>query len=158
MFAARRADGYELSDDPSRVDLGLVHHWLSTDSYWARDRAPEVTAAAIAGSTPVGVYRVADGRQVAFARVVTDGALFAYLCDLYVDRSCRGQGVGGWLVGRLRDALAARGLYRLALVTKDAHQFYAPLGFAAVDPEMWMECDLRRAPVTSATATEKSKE
>ncbi len=142
MLTASRPDGFELSGDRSRLDLDLVHRWLSTDSYWAAGRTSQLVKAAVDGSEPYGVYGP-DGRQVAFARVVTDGAVFAYLCDVYVDRSCRGIGLGRWLVAELRDNVAGRGLTRFLLVTNDAHGVYAPLGFAPVDAGRWMECDLR---------------
>ena len=141
MFTLTRDDGYELDGDPARLDVGLVHHWIATDSYWAPGRTFEVMAAAIAGSRPFGVYR--DGRQVAFARVVTDGAVFAYLCDVYVDRAERGRGLGKWLVGTVRDELVARGVRRVLLTTADAQGMYAALGFTPVTPGRWMECDLR---------------
>jgi GNAT superfamily N-acetyltransferase len=141
MVNARRDDGFLLSDDRGLLDFELVHRWLSTDSYWAAGRTAEQMRAAIDGSTPVGIYR--DGRQVAFARVVTDGVVFAYLADVYVDRSCRGLGLGTWLVGTVRDDLAARGLKRFLLRTLDAHGVYAPLGFMAADPAIWMDCDLQ---------------
>ncbi len=141
MLTTSRADGFELSGDRSRLDLDLVHHWLSTDSYWAVGRTPELVKAAVDGSEPYGVYGP-DGRQVAFARLVTDGAIFAYLCDVYVDRSYRGIGLGSWLVAQLRDNVAGRGLTRFLLVTDDAQGVYAPLGFAPVDARRWMECDL----------------
>jgi len=143
MLSVSRADGFELTDDRSRIDLDLVHHWLSTDSYWALGRTAELMRAAVDGSVPYGVHRLADGRQVAFARVVTDGAVFAYLADVYVDRACRGIGLGSWLVQALRDDLAARGLRRFLLVTDDAQGVYSPLGFEPVNAERWMECDLR---------------
>jgi GNAT superfamily N-acetyltransferase len=142
VLTTSRADGFELSDDRSRLDLDLVHHWLSTDSYWAAGRTLELVKAAVDGSEPYGVYGP-DGRQVAFARLVTDGAIFAYLCDVYVDRSCRGIGLGSWLVTQLRDDVAGRGLTRFLLVTNDAQGVYSPLGFAPVDARRWMECDLR---------------
>jgi GNAT superfamily N-acetyltransferase len=142
VLTASRPDGFELSGDRSRLDLDLVHRWLSTDSYWAAGRTSQLVKAAVDGSEPYGVYGP-DGRQVAFARVVTDGAVFAYLCDVYVDRSCRGIGLGRWLVAELRDNVAGRGLTRFLLVTNDAHGVYAPLGFAPVDAGRWMECDLR---------------
>lgn len=140
MLELRRDDGYELSGDRDRVDVGRVHRWLSTDAYWAMGRTLERMRAAIDGSETYGVYR--DGEQVAVARVVTDNTIFAYLCDVYVDRGHRGQGLGGWLVGSLRDHLAARGLSRFLLVTKDAQPLYARHGFAEVEPGRWMECDL----------------
>ena len=154
MLTARRADGFELSDDPDRLDVKLVHHWLSTDTYWAAGRSLDVVRAAIAGSTAVGVY-AATGRQVAFARVVTDGAVFAYLCDVYVDPGRRGAGLGRWMVQRLRDDLAARGLKRFLLTTRDAQGVYGPLGFAAVDPGRWMECDLAAVAVSSDTGKDR---
>jgi ribosomal protein S18 acetylase RimI-like enzyme len=156
MANAFRADGFELSGDRSRLNLDLVHHWLSTDSYWAAGRSPELMRAAVDGSVPYGVYRVKDGRQVAFARVVTDGAVFAYLSDVYVDRSCRGIGLGSWLVRLLRDDLAGRGLRRFVLTTNDAQGVYAPLGFEPVNAERWLECDLRTVPVSSATGKDQS--
>jgi GNAT superfamily N-acetyltransferase len=136
----RRDDGYELSADPGRIDLERVHRWLSTDAYWAMGRSRERMRAALDGSEPFGIYR--GGDQVAVARVVTDGTIFAYLCDVYVDPGHRGQGLGGWLVESLGDHLAARGLTRFLLVTKDAQPLYARHGFRTVDPGRWMECDL----------------
>jgi GNAT superfamily N-acetyltransferase len=156
VLHAFRDDGFELSDDRARVDPELVHRWISTDSYWAAGRSAELMRAATDGSVPYGVYRVSDGAQVAFARVVTDGAVFAYLCDVYVDRAHRGIGLGTWLVRCLRDDLAARGLRRLLLVTADAHGVYAPLGFEPVDGARWMECDLRAVPVSSTTGKDRT--
>jgi GNAT superfamily N-acetyltransferase len=138
-----RDDGYELSADGARVDLPLVHRWLSTDAYWAMGRPTERMRAAIDGSEPFGIYR--DGPQVAIARVVTDGAVFAYLCDVYVDPAHRGKGLGNWLVAVLRDHYAGLGLERFLLVTRDAHAVYARHGFTQVEPGRWMECDLRTA-------------
>jgi ribosomal protein S18 acetylase RimI-like enzyme len=155
VLRATRDDGFELSDERARIDLDLVHRWLSTDSYWAQGRTPELMRAAFDGSVPYGVYAL-DGRLVAFARVVTDGAVFAYLSDVYVDRSFRGIGLGSWLVRMLRDDLAARGLRRFVLTTDDAQGVYAPLGFAAVNGERWMECDLRAVPVSSTTSKDRS--
>jgi GNAT superfamily N-acetyltransferase len=135
-------DGLLLSTDPERIDHDLVHSWIS-GSYWATGRPADVMRRATAGSEPVGIYE--DGRQVAFARVVTDGAVFAYLCDVFVDPASRGRGLGTWLVRALRDDLARRGLRRFLLVTLDAHTLYAPLGFRPVDNGRWMECDLQAA-------------
>jgi predicted GNAT family acetyltransferase len=144
MLTERRDDGFVLTADPERLDHELVHRWIS-DTYWAAGRSPDVMRRAIAGSEPVGVYRAADGQQVAFARVVTDGVVFAYLCDVFVDPACRGRGLGRWIVRTLRDDLAARGLKRFLLVTSTAQGVYAPLGFAPADGERWMECDLQAA-------------
>ncbi|AGZ38640.1 GNAT family N-acetyltransferase [Actinoplanes friuliensis] len=142
MLNERRDDGFVLTDDPERVDHDLVHEWIA-GTYWATGRPADVMRRATAGSEPVGIYREADGSQVAFARVVTDGVVFAYLCDVFVDPAWRGRGLGRWLVRALRDDLAARGLRRFLLVTRTAQGVYAPLGFTPVDGERWMECDLQ---------------
>jgi len=156
VFSSTRSDGHLISTDPARLDLDLVHRWLSTDAYWALGRDRETVVRAFAGSLPFGVYRPEDGRQVAVARVVTDGATFAWLCDVYVDRAARGRGLGGWLAEAVRDHLAELGVRRILLATNDAHQVYARVGFTPLDtPERWMNLD-RRPPVTPLTGKEQS--
>ncbi|MFD4209146.1 GNAT family N-acetyltransferase [Micromonospora tulbaghiae] len=148
MFTLTRADGYEISTDPDRIDLDLVHVWLATDAYWALGRERETVARAFAGSIGFGVYRPGDGRQVAVARVVTDGTTFAWLCDVYVDPAERGRGLGTWLAGVVRDHLGELGVRRILLATLDAHGVYAKIGFRPVVPDRWMELDQRVTPVT----------
>ncbi|MFB9236997.1 GNAT family N-acetyltransferase [Plantactinospora siamensis] len=144
MRTITREDGYELSTDPARQQLELVHGWLSTDAYWALGRSLDTVRRSFAGSLPFGIYRPGDGRQVAVARVVTDGATFAWLCDVYVTPAERGRGLGRWLAGAARDELAARGVRRILLATNDAHGVYAGVGFARLaNPERWMELDRR---------------
>ncbi|MFI0513731.1 GNAT family N-acetyltransferase [Streptomyces sp. WSLK1-5] len=133
------AEGYEISTDPGRVDAERVHHWLSTDAYWALGRSREKQDRAIAGSLNFGVYAVRTGDQVAYARVITDLASFAWLCDVYVDRSVRGAGIGTALVGAVREHLRPYDLRRILLATHDAHGVYEKLGFAPlVEPDRWM--------------------
>jgi GNAT superfamily N-acetyltransferase len=141
-------NGFELSTDPARIDVARVHRWLSEDAYWAKGRPYDVVARSIANSLVFGVYRPRpDGEQVAFARVVTDGATFAWLCDVYVDRAVRGAGLGTWLATAARDALAERGVRRIILATLDAHDVYAKVGFEAIpDPRRYMEYDRRPRP------------
>lgn len=132
-------DGYEFSADTDRVDVDRVHGWLSTDAYWAIDRPREKHERAMASSINFGVYATASGEQVAYARVVTDRALFAWLADVYVDPSVRGKGVGTAFVGRIRDHLRPFGLRRLLLATDDAHGVYEKLGFRPLErPDQWM--------------------
>jgi GNAT superfamily N-acetyltransferase len=148
VFVLTRDDGYQLSTDPARLDLDLVHHWLATDAYWALGRDRATVERAFAGSLGFGVYRPGDGRQVAVARVVTDRATFAWLCDVYVDRSVRGRGLGTWLAKAARDHLAELGVRRIVLATHDAHGVYAKVGFTNVQPDRWMEYDARVTPLT----------
>jgi GNAT superfamily N-acetyltransferase len=140
----RHPDGYELSTAPERLDLDLIHRWLSTDTYWAAGRSRETVEGSVAGSLCYGLYREADGQQVAFTRAVTDSATFGWICDVYVDRAERGRGLGGWLVGAARDHLHSLGVRRLVLATRDAHGVYRKLGFAPMaNPTQWMELDSR---------------
>ncbi|MFJ6557583.1 GNAT family N-acetyltransferase [Streptomyces luteogriseus] len=132
-------EGYEISTDPGRVDRERVHHWLSTDAYWALGRSREKQDRAIEGSLNFGVHETVSGEQVAYARVITDRATFAWLCDVYVDPSVRGKGVGSALVAAVRDEMRQYGVRRVLLATHDAHGVYAKLGFAPLErPEHWM--------------------
>ena len=99
----------------------------------------------IENSLAAGVYRSSDGRQVAVARMVTDYATFAWLCDVYVDRSVRGAGLGRWLAGALCDHIRSFGVYRLLLATNDAHGLYDKLGFRPMsNADRWMELETSR--------------
>lgn len=131
-------DDYSISSDLERMDLDLVHEWLSTDAYWSLGRSRETVQAAAEGSLNFGVL-TASGSQVAYARVVTDRATFAWLCDVYVDRAHRGRGLGSRLVSAVVDELRPLGLKRVMLATADAHEVYARHGFAPLaDPSRWM--------------------
>lgn len=132
-------EGYEISIDPTRLDRELIHRWLSEDAYWALGRSRQKQDSAIDGSLNYGVYDAVSGRQVAYARVITDRTTFAWLCDVYVDRSVRGKGLGTALAGAVRGHLAPYGLRRILLATADAHEVYAKVGFEPlVAPEKWM--------------------
>ncbi|MGC4978324.1 GNAT family N-acetyltransferase [Streptomyces sp. DT199] len=132
-------EGYEISTDPGRVDRARVHHWLSTDAYWALGRSREKQDRAIEGSLNFAVHETVSGEQVAYARVITDRATFGWLCDVYVDPSVRGKGVGSALVAVVRDEMRQYGVRRVLLATRDAHGVYAKLGFAQLErPEHWM--------------------
>ena len=139
------ADGYEISTDPDRIDAERVHRWLSTDAYWAIGRPRRKQDRAIAESLNFGVFDVVSGDQVAYARVVTDRADFAWLCDVYVDRAVRGKGIGTALVAAVREHLRPYGLRRILLATQDAHGVYEKAGFAPLEqPDRWMALVLDR--------------
>lgn len=127
-----------LSTDPNRVDVDVVHTFLSTESYWARGIDRPRVERAIAGSVVVGAY--VEGRQVGFARLVTDGATFGWIADVFVLPSHRRRGLAGRMVAILRDRPELTGARRLMLGTRDAHAVYAPLGFRPfAAPERFME-------------------
>ncbi|WP_436736117.1 GNAT family N-acetyltransferase [Streptomyces sp. BBFR102] len=134
--------GYVCSADPGRFDADLVHRWLSTDAYWAMGRSREAQAQMLAGSLVYGVYEEESGAQVGCARVVTDLAAFAYLCDVYVAPEARGRGLGTSFVAAVLDDVVRRapqGMRRVLLTTDDAHAVYARLGFTPLArPEQWM--------------------
>jgi ribosomal protein S18 acetylase RimI-like enzyme len=128
---ARRVlpDGFELDDDPARIDIDAVHRFISEESYWGRGRPRELVARAIGNSARVvGLYR--DGAQVGFARAVSDGAIVAYLADVYVLAEFRGRGLGLELVRELIDGGPYRELTWL-LHTAAQQGLYGKLGFAS---------------------------
>ena len=115
-----------LSDDASRLQVDRIHGWLAS-SYWSPGIERALVERAIAGSHCLGAYR--DDAQVAFARMITDHATFAWLADVWVDESVRGQGLARRMVGWFLDHPSFAGLRRIGLVTADAHGVYAELGF-----------------------------
>jgi GNAT superfamily N-acetyltransferase len=124
--------GFELDDDPGRVDVDSVHAFISRCSYWGRGRSREVMESAIAGSARVvGCYR--DGEQVGFARAISDGATLAYLADVYILPAYRGLGLGLELVREIVDG-GPRWSVRWMLNTADAQRLYAKLGFSEEPP------------------------
>lgn len=129
---------YRLSTDRADVDRDTVHRWLAEESYWARGRPRAVLDAAVDASLCFSVLERASGRQVGFARVVTDGATFAWLCDVFVDESARGHGVGTALVAGVVEHLDALGLPRTVLATADAHGLYEKYGFERTTPGFYM--------------------
>jgi GNAT superfamily N-acetyltransferase len=131
-------DDLTIRTDLADMDLDVVHEWLSTDAYWSMGRSREAVGTAAEHSLNFGVF-TADGRQVAYARVVTDHANFAWLCDVYVDRDHRGRGLGKRLVESVVARLDELGVRRTLLSTQDAHEVYAVNGFGPLpDPTTWM--------------------
>ena len=128
---------FEVDDDAARVDFDLVHSWLTT-SYWSPGIAREKVERAARGSaTVIGAY--AGGRQVGYARVVSDQTTFAWLADVFVDPSFRGRGVARAMVKFAMDLPYSAELRRWVLATRDAHSIYAEYGFLPIDnPENWM--------------------
>ena len=144
-----RTDGYTISDDPERLDLDMIHRYLSTESYWAQGLPREVLARSVAGSLPFGIYLEKDGgagEQVGFARVVTDRATFAWLADVFVLPAHRGRGLSKRLLETILAHPDLRGLRRFMLATWDAHGLYRRFGFAEPDrPDRLMERHLENA-------------
>ncbi|PZU47592.1 MAG: GNAT family N-acetyltransferase [Microbacterium sp.] len=127
------------SADADRIDADLVYRWLSEEAYWAKGRSRAKHDAAMANSRTYGVYDEDTGAQLAYARVVTDGAFFAWLCDVFVDEAARGRGIGKTLISGVIDDLEPLGLKRILLATADAQEVYRPFGFTELSDEFtWM--------------------
>ncbi len=130
---------YVISTDKTRLDVAAIHHFLSTQAYWALNRPVEMVKKTIENSICFGVY---DGdRQIGFARVVTDYATFAWLCDVFIIPEYRSQGLGKWLVECVVTYPELASLRRIVLATRDAHELYRRYGnFTSLrTPERWME-------------------
>ena len=132
-----RDDGYAIATDPERLDRRAIHAYLET-SYWSPGVPYETVDRAIDGSLSFGLY-APDGAQAGFARVVTDGATFGWIADVFVLEPHRGRGLGKWLMETVLAHPALAGARRITLATADAHSLYARHGFEAADPERMME-------------------
>jgi GNAT superfamily N-acetyltransferase len=127
-----------ISTDPQRLNLELIHDYLSNESYWAQGRALETVRRSIANSLSFGVYK--KDQQIAFARVVTDYATFAWIADVFVLGEHRGQGIATWLMDTIVSHPQLQGFRRWVLSTRDAHELYKKFGFRELKrPERWME-------------------
>lgn len=120
---------YFFTPSAEKIDRERVHHWLSELSYWAQGRTRATQDAAIDGSRNYGVYATQTGEQLAYARVITDGATFGWLCDVFVAPEWRGQGIGKLLAEGVLSDLEPLNLTRVLLSTGDAHELYAQYGF-----------------------------
>jgi len=131
---------YAISTDRDRLDVSLVHAFLSQSSYWARGRSRDLVATSIQNSLSFGVY-APDGGQVGFARIVTDYSTFAWLCDVFILEEHRHSGLGKRLVEAVVDHPDLKPIRRILLATADAHDLYRRYGGfdLLAHPERWME-------------------
>ncbi len=133
----RARDEYSISCDTRKLDLAVVHGFLST-SYWSLGLPHQVLHRAIEGSLCFGIY--CGDSQVGFARVITDKATFAYLCDVFVLEAYRGKGLGRWLMEAIVSHPDLQALRRFVLVTRDARRLYEQFGFRPLArPDGYME-------------------
>jgi len=129
---------YTISDERGRLDLGVIHKFISEESYWGQGRPPEVVRRSVENSLPFGVYR--GGETVGFARVVTDYATFAWVADVFIVPAHRGRGLSKWLMETMLAHPGLQGFRRWVLATKDAQGLYRQFGFRELKrPERWME-------------------
>lgn len=130
--------GFQISADKSLLNVDVIYNYLNDDSYWAQGIPRQKLEKAIANSMCFGVYE--QGIQAGFARVVTDNATFAYLCDVFILPAFRKKGLSKWLVQTIVNHPDLEGLRRWSLATADAQGLYNQFGFTQIThPERWME-------------------
>ena len=132
-----RKDEYLLSTDKSKIDVEVVHHFLS-HSYWAENIPLEVVQKSIDNSLCFAIYH--RDKLIGFARTISDFATFAYLADVFILPGERGKGLSKWLMEIIMDHPQLQGLRRIVLATRDAHGLYTQFGFTPFDrPDRWMQ-------------------
>jgi GNAT superfamily N-acetyltransferase len=135
----------EISTDNARLDVAMIHTFLANDSYWVPGISRANVEKSIQNSLCFGVY--AAGRQIGFARMVTDYVRFAHLMDVFVLPEYRGRGIGKLLMENILGHPELRTIQRYTLGTQDAHGLYARYGFTApANPERQMELLRSAAP------------
>ena len=126
-----------ISTDSGLLDSEVIYDFLSR-AYWAQGRARSIIELSLKNSLVFGLYD--EGRQIGLARVVTDHATFAWLCDVFIHEDYRGRGMGKWLMASILSHPDLQGLRRFLLATRDAHRLYSQFGFTALNnPDRWME-------------------
>ena len=130
---------YSISTEKSKLDVGMIHHFLYTTAYWAIGRPMSLVRKSIENSLCFGLYE--GDQQVGFARIVTDYATFGWMCDVFILPSHRGRGLGKWLVECMVSHPDVKGLRRIFLSSRDAHGLYEKYGgFQPLQyPANWME-------------------
>jgi GNAT superfamily N-acetyltransferase len=137
----------EISTDQDRLDVAMIHAFLANDSYWVPGISRAGVEKCIKHSLCFGVY--AGGRQIAFARVVTDYVRFAHLLDVFVLQEFRGRGISKLLMSNILSHPELQTIARYTLGTQDAHGLYAQYGFTSLaNPERQMELLRQKAPPT----------
>lgn len=127
MIAEKQINNYLISTDKEKLDINYIHHFLSKESYWAKNIPIEIVKTSIEGSLCFGVYE--NNKQVGFARVITDYATFGYLADVFIDKNYRGKGLSKELMKFIMEQKVVKKLRRFMLATLDAHSLYAQFGF-----------------------------
>ena len=129
---------FSISTDKTRLDIDLIHNFLSTKAYWCLNIPKETVRKAIQNSLCFGVFQ--NGSQIGFARIISDFSTIAYLGDVFILEEYRGNGLSKWLMEVIMGHPDLRGLRRWILLTRDAHELYRRFGWTNIsDPNVWME-------------------
>lgn len=127
MMNEKHIGKFLYSTDKSKLNLDYIHHFLSKESYWAKNIPMNIVKTSIEGSLCFGVYE--NNKQIGFARVITDYATFGYLADVFIDKDYRGRGLSKELMTFIMEQDVVKKLRRFMLATLDAHSLYAQFGF-----------------------------
>lgn len=134
-------DNFLISTDKAKLQLGVIHQYLSEESYWAKNIPVEIVEKSIRNSIAFGVYD--KNEQVGFCRVISDLSTFAYLADVFILENSRGNGLSKWLMEVVLEHPDLQGLRRWVLATEDAHGLYAQYGFVPLEkPQNFMNIRL----------------
>jgi GNAT superfamily N-acetyltransferase len=133
-----RRGEYTISTDNQRLNLAIIHDFISNQSYWGRGRRIQTVRRSLDHSLNFGIFK--EDRQIGFARVVTDFATFGWIADVFILEEHRGQGLAKWLMESILSHPQLQGFRRWVLATKDAHELYQKFGFQELRrPERWLE-------------------
>jgi len=129
---------FYISTDQEKLDIDLIHRYLSEEAYWSKGISKDVIIASIRNSLNFGLY--VEGQQVGYARVISDYATIAYLGDVFVLPAYRGRGFSKRLMEEVMSHPKLQGLRRWILLTRDAHDLYRQFGWNSIEkPDRWME-------------------
>lgn len=127
-------EGFEISTESKRLDIEVIHQYLSQESYWAKNIPIEIVQRSIDHSLCFGLFH--EKKQIGFARLITDKATFAYLADVFILPDYRGKGLSKWLMAFIHDYPDVQGLRRWLLATQDAHGLYMQFGWQLLPEAM----------------------
>ena len=138
MIFEEKKDSYLISTDKSKLDSNLIHNFLCNKSYWAKGIPYNTVKTSIEYSECFGIYH--SGKQVGFARVITDKSTFGYIGDVFIADDHRGKGLSKWIMECIMKHPELQGFRRWVILTRDAHELYKKFGFTPVKkPQNFME-------------------
>ena len=147
---------FVLSTNREKLDIETIHHFLTTETYWASSRSVDVVRRSFENSLPFVIYK--NDEIAGFARVVSDFATFAWLADVFIRQEYRGLGLSKWLMETIIAHPDLQNLRRFLLATRDAHGLYRQFGFDDLRiPHLWMEKTAPNAYASFGIDTEKTE-
>lgn len=129
---------FTITTERAKMDLSVIHNYLSNEAYWCKNIPLDRVKTSVENSLNFGLFH--KGKQIGYARIITDFSTIAYLGDVFILEEFRGQGLSKWLMEKIMSHPNLQGLRRWVLLTRDAHELYKKFGWTnIVNPEKWME-------------------